>query len=474
MNSLLYYTFLLFSLFAFYVVRAKYRYIILLMFSLIFIYYLSKISFAAIILSSLFNLIIGRFIFISKEKIIKQLVLLFGVLVNIFLLFFSKFIVIEYDILDYHFTDNYYNIKNTVVFIGFSFYTLQHLSYIIDIYLSRIKPENNILKYILFTSFFPKVISGPIEYIQSFMPQLNCRESIKEDLWFGFQRILLGVFKKLVIADRLSLLLVDFFDHEHYGLTSLVGIYIFTIQLYFDFSSYTDIAIGSARMFGINLKENFRFPLRASSISEFWRSWHISLIEWLKTYTYYPIVYNLRAYPKTAVLFGVSTTLILSGLWHGLTILFVLYGIVHAFYLSIEYLTNSFRKKLFLNFNNKVIKIISVFFTFNLISFSFIFFRSISLINALEYFRNIFSNSFLPVNYLKDLISPFAHGGDLESQFNLYVTLILTVVFVLFEKKITSKFNSININYLSLSVIILIILVFGIFNQSINFIYFQF
>lgn len=400
---------------------------------------------------------------IESDKQKKQLIFQFGIIFNIFLIFGFKYLESNLKLF------STFNSNKTILFLGVSFFSLQNISYLIDVYYNRISTVS-LKKIILINSFFPKVSAGPITTIQNF--NIETIKSNSTLITSGINRITLGIFKKVVLADRIAPIITYNFNEteSQIGLTNLVVAFLFTIQLYFDFSAYTDIAIGSAKLFGIELPENFNLPLRAKSISEFWRKWHISLTNWLTQYIFYPISYRYRKLKKRGVILALIVTFLISGVWHGIGFTFILYAISHILYLIIETL---YKKENYFS-ENKVIKSIFNFIVFTLISLSFIFFRSTSIEQAISKINTIFSSKFLPRNLLFDFTQYIALKGDQENIFNLYLTLILIFGYLFFEKRIQSIFNKQKMSIFGIGLLILLISFFGIFDSTKNFIYNQF
>ena len=222
--------------------------------------------------------------------------------------------------------------------VGISFYTFQTLSYSIDIYRGKLAPARSLLDFALFVSFFPQLVAGPIVRAVEFLPQLESPPRLdRARLHGGLYRIAQGLLKKVVLADVLGAALVDpvFADPGAYGpVTHALAIYGFTLQLYLDFSAYSDIAIGSAALFGFVLPENFDLPLQARSIREFWRRWHISLSSWLRDYLYFPLGGSKRSEPR--VWFNLTVTMLLIGIWHGAHSLWIVFGLLHAAAVCLE------------------------------------------------------------------------------------------------------------------------------------------
>jgi alginate O-acetyltransferase complex protein AlgI len=368
-----------------------------------------------------------------------------------------------------------FDVNSFILALGLSFYTLQNISYLIEVYKSRMRPVNRPVDYFLYCAFFPRIISGPILMPKDFFPQLDNLSISKEDLISGSQRMLLGFLKKMVIADRLAPAVASVFDHtdNYHGLTTSTAAWLFTIQLYFDFSAYSDMALGMAKLLGFRLKENFDLPLRSTSVSEFWRRWHISLISWFTTYLYYPIVYRWRAHKKSGVIAGIACTFIISGIWHGIGLTFLAWALCHVIYLGWEVLTKQWRTRMSEKGNVFLYKIVSVLIVFNLVCFSNIFFRSGSIQTAFRLVRNSFSR-FWPADWLGDFIAPLAVGGHQLEEFNFFISILLMLIFLIFERKINriARAEKYNIAFVTASV--LLIMLFGIFDAGTRFIYMQF
>lgn len=468
-NSPLFFIFLTFIVGMNYFLPQRFRLSFLVVVSFIFIGSHNLESLFTLLLFSSFNF------YISKKIKANRPLYLTSVLVNIAaIVMFNYFNITPFGL---HFSFSYirFHVDSFIMALGLSFYSLQNIAYLTEIYFQRMQPEMNILKYVLYSGFFPKVVSGPILLPNEFLPQIDTSTVSRSQLISGFQRILLGFFKKLVIADRLAPAVSSVFDHnnDYYGLTTLIAAYLFTIQLYFDFSGYSDIALGMAKMLGYDLKENFIRPLRSTSISEFWRRWHISLIFWFTSYIYYPVVYRLRNLKKKAALIGIAFTFIISGIWHGIGFTFLAWAICHVFYLSYEVLTKRFRVSMSEKANTRFYNIFSAFIVFNLVCFSNIFFRAESMEKAFQLINNTCSH-FIPVNWLSGFIAPLAVGGHQMDEFNFYISIFITVVFLLFERKIDRLAVGEKFNSLFVVTCILLIMVFGIFNNGTRFIYMQF
>jgi len=286
--------------------------------------------------------------------------------------------------------------------VGISFYTFHGLSYVIDIYKNRIKPERDFIDYSVFVSFFPLLVAGPIERATHLLPQiLKKREFNYSKAVDGLRQILWGLFKKIVIADNCAEFANTIFNNsaDYSGSTLVLGALFFTFQIYCDFSGYSDIALGTARLFGIDLLRNFAFPYFSRDIAEFWRRWHISLSSWFKDYLYIPLGGS-----KGGMWMKIRNTFIIflvSGFWHGANWTFIVWGFLNALYIMPSIVFNTNRTNLDIVARGKYLPTIREFFaillTFSLTVFAWIFFRAANVTHAFSYISEIFSSSFLTV-----------------------------------------------------------------------------
>jgi alginate O-acetyltransferase complex protein AlgI len=292
---------------------------------------------------------------------------------------------------------NFWTLK-VILPVGISFYTFHGLSYVIDIYKERIEPERNVVTYSLFVAFFPLLVAGPIERATHLLPQIKKkREFNYAKSVDGLRQILWGLFKKIVVADNCAQFANAIFDNSagYSGSTLLLGAVFFAFQIYGDFSGYSDIAIGTARLFGIDLLRNFAFPYFSRDIAEFWRRWHISLSSWFRDYLYIPLGGS-----KGGTWIKVRNTFIIflvSGFWHGANWTFIIWGFLNALYIMPSILFKTNRNNLDVIAQGKILpslkELLSMGITFNLTIFAWIFFRSKSVIDAFNYISRIFSNS---------------------------------------------------------------------------------
>ena len=301
------------------------------------------------------------------------------------------------------FQANFWTLK-VILPVGISFYTFHGLSYVIDIYKKRIEPELNFTDYAVFVSFFPLLVAGPIERATHLLPQIKKKRTFNyETAVDGLRQILWGLFKKVVVADSCAVYANTIFNDSgsYSGSTLLLGAVFFSIQIYGDFSGYSDIALGTARLFGIDLLRNFAYPYFSRDIAEFWRRWHISLSTWFRDYLYVPLGGsqggNLMRIRNTFIIF------IVSGFWHGANWTFIIWGLLNAIYImpSIVFKTN--RKNLDIVAQHSVFpnirETISMAVTFFLTVMAWIFFRSESVQQAFQYIGTIFSGTLFKIPY---------------------------------------------------------------------------
>ena len=326
----------------------------------------------------------------------KQILLVTSLVFNLGLLgvfkYFNFFIESFNNLLGSSYSDSF-NTFDLILPVGISFYTFQTLSYTIDIYKGRLNPTRSFINFAGYVSFFPQLVAGPIERAVHLLPQFEKPRKFEfEKSILGLRQILWGLFKKVVIADNLAVIVDDvYLNYESMSSLAIIfGFISFSFQIYCDFSGYSDIAIGVSRLFGFDLIKNFNFPYFSQSISEFWRRWHISLTTWFRDYVYFPLGGNKKGIYST-----VRNTLIvfsISGFWHGANWTFIFWGVLNAilFLPGIWFKRKKSVRKLFLVFR--------VLWTFTIITFTWIFFRSDSMseaINILNYSIPNFSNESL-------------------------------------------------------------------------------
>lgn len=299
-------------------------------------------------------------------------------------------------------------VLNVILPVGISFYTFHGLSYVIDIYKERIKPERNFIDYAVFVSFFPLLVAGPIERATHLLPQIQRERKFDfAKSVDGLRQILWGLFKKVVIADSCAEYAnLIFNNHEQYaGFTLVLGALFFTIQIYCDFSGYSDIALGTSRLFGIELLRNFAFPYFSRDIAEFWRRWHISLSTWFRDYLYIPLGGS-----KGGLKSKIRNTFIIflvSGFWHGANWTFIVWGALNALYFLPVMLRNKNRENLEIVAMGKLFpsmkELLAMLSTFSLTVFAWIFFRAENLTHAFSYIKAMFKGLLLKAQYIEAL-----------------------------------------------------------------------
>lgn len=355
--------------------------------------------------------------------------------------------------------------------VGISFYTFQSLSYSIDIYRDKIKPTNNFVSFMAFVSFFPQLVAGPIERASDLLPQFQkARTFMNERLASGFRFILYGLFKKMVIADRLAYFVDLTYNSQEKldGTVLLVATFMFGIQIYCDFSGYSDIAIGSARLLGFDLMQNFRTPYLTKSFQEFWRRWHISLSSWFRDYVYIPLGGNRVSQGRW--IFNILLTFTLSGLWHGASLTFIIWGFLHGLFLVSENIISKF-----ISFPKKV-SWLGFLITFILVNLTWVFFRAKSLDQSL-YILSGFNH--LNFNFISKGMSLFAENYKFrEFTISLLSSFPLFLLFEILINKndfdyVIKKTGTI-VRWSVYLLFAFMILIFGVLNSAPQFIYFQF
>jgi alginate O-acetyltransferase complex protein AlgI len=421
----------------------------------------------------IFTLLINK---TKSEKKKKQLLVADIIIVLLPLVFFKYFNFLNdglFTLLEY--TGLRWPLPNISLLlpVGISFYTFMALGYVIDVYNEEIEAEKNLGIVALFLSFFPIVMSGPIERATNMFHQFKAKLAFNYSMAVnGLQLILWGYFMKLVVADRVGLYVDDVFKNtdSQFGSTLLLASLLQPIRIYADLGGYSLIAMGCAKVIGINIIPNFRRPFFAPTMSELWRRWHISLIKWLTDYVYTPLSFSVRKYGVWGIVTALMLTFIISGVWHGAALGFIVWGAIHGVILSIETLTkkrkDNFEKKYFLN-TSKGYFFLNILSTYVLFSFSLIFgAAAISVSAALGIVEKIFTNSFH---------KPYIDGGTLLYSF-IGISLLFIKEFMeeyypgrvlLFENK-----NKL-IRWGTYYFVLFVIIFFGFFGGE-QFVYFKF
>jgi alginate O-acetyltransferase complex protein AlgI len=451
------YYFLPIMLLLYFIVPKRYRNLILLIGSLIFYYYGEKEYTYLLIISSIVNYFFGKLISRDKHN---KLYLIIGLIFNFSILIYFKYM--NFFISNFN---NIFNINinylNLVIPLGISFYTFQATSYLIDVYRGKIKYENNIIDFLTYLIMFPHLTSGPIVRYSTIKDELKSQSTSFNNFSCGVYRFTTGLFKKVMISDLLTSYVTALSSINTPSVLSYWLIAIMnTLIIYFDFSGYSDMAVGIAKMLGFNFLENFNYPFIANSITEFWRRWHISLSSWFRDYLYIPMggnrVSKLRWY------FNILIVWMATGFWHGASWNFILWGLFFSIFLVIE-------KSITLKYLNKY-KFIGIILTNILIIISFVIFNNNDLSSIKEFLSSMFGlNNLALYNsevlfYLKNYIITI-----------ILAILLSTPVINNIYIKIKDKYKIMNLLEPLIYIIILILTTAFILDGSFNsFVYFRF
>jgi D-alanyl-lipoteichoic acid acyltransferase DltB (MBOAT superfamily) len=439
---------------------------IVLVFASLFFYSWWNIKYLPLILGSIvFNYIVGKLLRESNSDrlFIKKQILLFGIIANIALLGYFKYADFFIDNINTVFNTNI-PLLHLMLPLAISFFTFQQIAYLVDSYRMETK-EYDFLNYALFVTFFPQLIAGPIVHHKEMMPQFDKENNLLKNyknIINGLFIFSIGLFKKVVIADTFAIWATNGFDvakslnfFESWA-TSLS----YTFQLYFDFSGYTDMAIGVALLFNIKLPVNFNSPYKATNIQDFWRRWHITLSRFLRDYVYIPLGGNKHGELKTY--FNLFITFLIGGLWHGASWMFVIWGAMHGIAIVIHRIW----QKLQFRFN----KYIAWFLTFNFINLTWIFFRAKDLDDALKVLHGMFMGDII---YTKSASTLFnAISGD--KWLVIWFILVFCIVFMVQNTmQYLSSVKTLSIKMLSFSALLFAIGILSL-NRVSEFLYFNF
>ena len=474
-NSLSYAIFLPLVFIIYWLLPHKYRWILLFIAS--YYFYMSwNAKYVFLIFFTTFISYLAA-ILIEKYQHKKKLILSLSIIICIGILVFFKYLNFFFEIINEIL--NLINIQNNKIVlnillpVGISFYTFQTLSYVIDVYRGNIKAEKHFGYYATFVSFFPQLVAGPIERPENLLPQLKKEKQFDyNNAILGLKIIAYGFFKKIVVADNLAFYVDKVYNNLPYyqGFSLLLAAIFFSIEIYCDFSGYSDIAKGSAYLLNIELMDNFKAPYFSTNIKEFWSKWHISLSSWFKDYIYIPLGGNRCS--KIKHYSNLFITFLISGLWHGANITFVIWGGLNGLLQIFEDI-----------FNIKKIKnvysplwFIKVIITFTIMTLTWIFFRAQNINEAIY----VFNNMFIGIDNFKNYIVSGLYSFDV-TPLNLIIHLIIYLVPLTIIDCLSVKYNVIElINkkptivryslYFSLVIVVLLLHYVG----EVNFIYFQF
>lgn len=339
----------------------------------------------SIVMNYFFALIISM---LDSKQRKKKLILILSIIFNLVILFIFKYLAFTIYNINNIFSLNF-SIPNIVLPIGISFFTFQAMSYVIDIYRKDGEVQKNPLNVGLYISFFPQLIAGPIVRYQTVSDEIKNRHETFSDFSSGVIRFIVGLIKKVLLANSFACVADAAFQTDNISiLFSWLGILSYALQIYFDFSAYSDMAIGLGRMFGFHFLENFDYPYISKSITEFWRRWHISLSSWFRDYVYIPL--GGSRVKKGRLIFNLFVVWLLTGIWHGANWTFILWGLMYFVLLVFEKNSN------FMSFSKKH-PIISYCYTMFFVLIGWVFFRAYNLSSALEYICNLFGINGNPI-----------------------------------------------------------------------------
>lgn len=463
-SSVFIFIFLPLVLFLYYISGKKIRNYILLLASLIFyawggVNYL-KILMVSILINYIFGLLIDKTV---DRSHLRKFILILGIILNLALLFYYKY----YDF----FIENINNIlnmnlelKRIVLPIGISFFTFQGMSYIIDIYRNDGKVNKNIFSVALYISFFPQLVAGPIIKYKTIDEQIRVRKESIDYFSYGINRFVIGLGKKIIISDMLGAISNNIFLLANSSgidmITAWIGAICYTLQIYFDFSGYSDMAIGLGHLFGFKFPENFNYPYISRSITEFWRRWHISLSTWFKEYLYIPLGGNRRG----NVYFNLFVVFLVTGLWHGASWNFVIWGLWHGMFMIIERVIRNE------NWYKKIPSFIKIFITLFIVIIGWVLFKATTLEEGLKYLFIMFGLS---------------NFSNITFEYTYFISrkfIVLIIIGIIAStpilKKIFNRYRDIKVFELIKTILIILLFIISIIfmvNSTYSpFIYFQF
>lgn len=475
-SSIFVFIFLPLVIFLYYISSKKIRNYVLLLASFIF-YACSGISYLKIlVVSILINYIFGILIdsldgkeinSSNKEKTkynkLKKLTLVLGVGLNLSVLFYYKY----YDFFIENFNtvfDSNIQFRNIILPVGISFFTFQGMSYIIDIYRRDAKVNKNLFSVALYISLFPQLVAGPIVKYKSIDNEIRNREESVEEFSYGIERFVIGLAKKVIIADLLGIISDDIFALVSTSgidvMTAWLGAICYSLQIYFDFSAYSDMAIGIGHFFGFRFTENFNYPYISKSITEFWRRWHISLSTWFKEYLYIPLGGNRRG----NVYFNLFVVFLVTGLWHGAAWNFIIWGLWHGLFIIIE---RAIRDKVWYK---EIPSIIKRFITSFIVLIGWVLFKADNFDIAMKYLGVMFG-----LVSFNNITFEFSYFIQAKTIFLIIIGVIFsTPVLKIFVSKYRDKVWFEAVKNILIILLLIVALIFMINSTYSPFIYFQF
>lgn len=488
-NSLEFLIFLPITFILFWIFPKKYKWTVLLIASYVFYMWWNwKLVFLILfttIISYICGILISKY---SNKNAVKRTVLISGLLLCFGVLVFFKYFPflssVYSDIVKVFGGEGIHGYFDIMLPVGISFYTFQTASYIIDTYKGKFNAEKHFGYYALFVVFFPQLVAGPIERPEDLLPQLKADKSIKNIDYSGALRyMLIGFFKKIAIADIIGIAVNAVYGNltDSNGFAILIASLLFAVQIFCDFSGYSDIAVGCAKLFGVNLTENFERPYSSKSIKDFWNRWHISLSRWLRDYIYFPL--GGSRVSKIRWCFNIMVVFFISGLWHGANYTFIVWGLLHGLFQIVGVITLNYRNnmwnKIKVNPEGKFVSVLRIVLTFLIVDFCWIFFRANTIGDAGLAISKIFTDWQFNMEYFSNSISSLT----LSWKYSVYiVAVIITLPLIERLKNITITpfkiFNQSSIRYVTYFITTTCIICAWIYLQASNvgssFIYFQF
>ncbi|MDX2171912.1 MAG: MBOAT family O-acyltransferase [Bacteroidota bacterium] len=479
-NSLSFVFFFIVVTTIYYLLPHRFRWFILLTASCFFYMFFKPVYILILAGTILIDYLAGIQLEKIKDQKRKRFFLILSLIANIGVLLVFKY----YNFINENITSilTQIGMKNPVPFlkillpIGLSFHTFQAMSYTIEVYRGNQKAEKHFGIYALYVMFYPQLVAGPIERPQNILHQFHEKHPLLYgNISAGLKLMLWGLFKKVVIADRLAIGVNEVYDnlHEYTGIPLVLATVMFSIQIYCDFSGYSDIALGSARVMGFRLMENFNRPYASTTISEFWSRWHISLSTWFRDYLYIPLGGNRVKVPRWY--FNLFFVFLVSGIWHGANWTFIIWGAIHGFYLIFAIIMRPIGEKIRKIFQKGFLKLfynlINLGIVFALTTFAWLFFRAQSLNDAIYVIKNSFKLNSLSVQ--RDL---YLNSGQ-----DFFIVAVFVILFMEVVQYINANFNNILFNgsnkilrWAFCLVLLIMICTLGVFHSDSEFIYFQF
>ena len=475
----------------YFVLQHKWRWLMLLIASCIFYMFFIPVYILILAWTIVIDYFAGIYIERSEGKK-RRFLLIISLISNIGILAFFKycnFFIDNFNILFQALNWNYsLNLLKIILPIGLSFHTFQAMSYIIEVYRGNQKSERHFGIYALYVLYYPQLVAGPIERPQNLLHQFHTPQKFNPFLFInGLKQMLIGFFKKVVIADNLAVYVNQVYDNptNYEAMTIFVTMVCFAFQIFCDFSGYSDIAIGASRIMGIELMQNFKSPYRAISISDFWSRWHMSLSSWFRDYLYIPLGGNRVGFYHLC--YNLILVFVVSGFWHGASWTFIIWGALHGLFTVIEIVTNKYFKLNNSNNQSNPIKlIIKRGFIFYIVCFAWIFFRAENFSQAIyiakkyvlgipTYIYNLTQSGYL-------WLEPLIFKKNIKEYYAEFILLGIAILILFFMNKIDYKKNI--INYLDekkfiyrvifYHVLVFLLLFIGVYHSEQEFIYFQF